>query len=822
MPTLSLEFMLDYRTSFIEALSRHYPIPTPWLSRYADVWDWYQLSQNTELEWDEALLDEHIDRWDWSRERSLSCNPALPWSARLIRKYVDLGKWDWMDLARQPKVFESAEMVELCLPHWSAADEPYSEFEHTPWGGDADQWAPSVVASSPGLRWDWFSAVEKFPWSAEFIEAHADELDWHRLSLNDGLRSNIDFIRRFEDRWDWAWTARVPWSLELLEAFEHRIVWKNLCMSDRIPWTEAWLDRFAEKLSWAKYEPRASERRVDGLLNHPGVRWTASLFIRHRPNIEAQFRRLAEHYWKATELTERYWTYHCDTSNWSLEFVELLLHLERTGEIDRPTIDWERLCQRASGIWTPEFVDAHRDRIDWIALASNPNFPWTERLDDLADQLPEWTWEVLLRNVNFVPTASMLLRYEDRWNWQALSLHTRASVETLVTVADRLYIDVLAHNQHLERRAVVELRDRWSPQQWQLHSQREFVSFADAEIELPWSWDILIQRAGAELCAQIDDATVQEFLTALVEDRQTPARNLELESAIARDLEQRDNYEVYADWLFERGDPHALLIRSMLEPSEPFDIDEFGVQKLEPVVRDPTTPASVYERFLEIDGRAVVWRRGFIRAAWGQGEDWRRIVGLRASRFLEALEFAPYVHPPLDDAALELLRPLDQLVKLSVHESRIFEPAALAHLPRLTDLDLSRSTLTALSPLAALQQLRSLNIWNTLVEDLGPIAELPNLRSLAIGQGPIHDLSPLRACRSLVALDIRFTPVSNLSPLHELTSLRRIFVDRGGSLDEDEIHALREASPALEFCEYEEFWRYRGRFGPFVRVSDVE
>src|SRR5688500_5107936 len=113
-----LELMLDYRRRFIGVLSRHYPIPTPWLRRYADVWDWYALSENTALAWDEALIDEHIDRL---RNDALSCNPALPWSANFIRRNVDLGRWGWMDLAEQPKIFESAEMLELCLPHWSAA-----------------------------------------------------------------------------------------------------------------------------------------------------------------------------------------------------------------------------------------------------------------------------------------------------------------------------------------------------------------------------------------------------------------------------------------------------------------------------------------------------------------------------------------------------------------------------------------------------------------------------------------------------------------------------------------------------------------------------
>ena len=760
MATLSLEFMLEYRTSFIDVLSQHYPIPTEWLSRYADVWDWARLSQNTALAWDEALLDEHVDQWSWPDDYCfLSSNTALPWSVNLIRKYVALDKLEWLDLAEQPKVFESAEMLELCLPHWNAAAAPpdqddgiasaYRLFQSMPWGADADQWAPSVVAASPGFRWDLFSAVENFPWSSEFIEAHADKLDWRRLSVNPGLPWSVDFIRKFEDRY----------------------IWDDLSGNEEIPWTEAGLDRFAEKVSWARpsFVWGKWDGKVQGLLNNPHIRWTPSLFARQRSNVEAQFRRLAEEE-RTAAVSARYWTYYCDTNNWTPDFVELMLEMERTGEIDRPTIDWEHLCQCASDIWTPDFIDAHRERLDWVALASNPSFPWTERIDDFADQLSKEAWKKLSENENFGPSPSTLTRYADRWDWALLS--------------------------------------------------QQQVSFADAETELPWDWEALIHNAAPELCAQIDDATVEDFLVALGKDRrQIPARNLELESVIARDLEQRDNYEVYADWLSERGDPHAHLIRSMFDPSEPFDVGEFGTREW-PSSRDPGTRARSYERFLEMDGRSVLWHRGFVRAAWQQSDDdWRRLVSLRAFRFIEVLQCGEIDGKPIDDIALELLRPLDCLTKLAIYNSQIQRPDALAHLGRLTDLHLSGARLTDLSPLAALQQLQCLRIRNTHVEDLSPIAELPNLRTLDVGQGPLHDISPLRACRSLVALDLCGTAVRELSPLHELTALRRIFVERA-TVDEVQIHALREALPALEFCNYAEFWPRVGRVGPFVRLSD--
>ena len=467
-----------------------------------------------------------------------------------------------------------------------------------------------------------------------------------------------------------------------------------------------------------------------------------------------------------------------------------MLAFERSGEIDRPTIDWARLCRHAPGLWTPEFLEAHRDRIDWRALSGN---------DD------------------FAPNTSTLLRHADRWNWPVLSKHARMSVETLLAVVDRLDMEWLANSKHLDRRIVVALREHWTSSAWEYLSSREFVSFFDAEIELPWWWDILILHAPAEQLAQIDQSLIQHFLEVVVKDRQPPARNFELEAVIASDLEQRDNYEVYADWLFERSDPHASLIRAMLETSEPFDIEEFGTTQDYPDA-DPPAHVSAYERFIEFDPRGVVWHRGFVRAMWGHVEGWERLVGLRAFRFLQALHL-DFRLRGVDDAALELLRPLDCLAKLSVLRNQIYKPTALAHLRALTLLRLDHSTLTDLSPLSGLPHLRSLTIRSTQVRDLGPLGEIPNLRRVDVGDGPLTDLSPLRACRSLVELDVSHTAVRDLSPLRQLGSLRRIFLEDTAA-SEAEIRALREHLPALRVCNREEWWAEVGEVGRFWSPSD--
>src|SRR5690606_33958801 len=92
------------------------------------------------------------------------------------------------------------------------------------------------------------------------------------------------------------------------------------------------------------------------------------------------------------------------------------------------------------------------------------------------------------------------------------------------------------------------------------------------------------------------------------------------------------------------------------------------------------------------------------------------------------------------------------------------------------------------------------------VTSLEGLQACTRLEWLHMGHNAITDLSPLSGCQQLVELDLRFTNVSNVKPLRGLESLRRIFV-QDTPVTEQEIAALAEALPDLEFCDYSEFWR---------------
>jgi len=46
----------------------------------------------------------------------ISCNPALPWPVKLIRKH--LGKWFWFDLSHNEGIPWSLEIINEFHDHW--------------------------------------------------------------------------------------------------------------------------------------------------------------------------------------------------------------------------------------------------------------------------------------------------------------------------------------------------------------------------------------------------------------------------------------------------------------------------------------------------------------------------------------------------------------------------------------------------------------------------------------------------------------------------------------------------------------------------------
>ena len=84
-----------------------------------------------------------------------------------------------------------------------------------------------------------------------------------------------------------------------------------------------------------------------------------------------------------------------------------------------------------------------------------------------------------------------------------------------------------------------------------------------------------------------------------------------------------------------------------------------------------------------------------------------------------------------------------------------------ADLLKVTDLDLSKTNISDLSPLAGMSGLTTLDLWGTRVSDLSPLAGLSGLTSLVLYNTRVSDLSPLAGLAKLKVLFLGGTAVSD-------------------------------------------------------------
>ena len=111
------------------------------------------------------------------------------------------------------------------------------------------------------------------------------------------------------------------------------------------------------------------------------------------------------------------------------------------------------------------------------------------------------------------------------------------------------------------------------------------------------------------------------------------------------------------------------------------------------------------------------------------------------------------------------------------------------YLRGVTELSLSGTRVTDLSPLRGLVNLEKLYLYDTPVRNLSPLAGLANLLELYLTLSSVSDVSALRTLTKLETLDLSDTSVSNISALSGLVNL--VVLDLGGTSVAD-ISAVRQ------------------------------
>ena len=440
-----LTWAADHRDDALRLLTVHGRLDPETIAAYADRWNWFSLSTNQKLGWDETLIDRFLNRWDFA---PLSDNPALPWSTGLLERY--LTRWDWARLSRNRQIEWTAELL-------------------AKYGDRLDFKALTRYARVPFTlelirkfedRWDWGSDTAaindsnlnnaRFPYTAEVLRTFADRFDWSNLSAprdhqrfvitpelleehlarwnfkalsaNPLLPWTEALIARYETRWDWAVLSqganRFRWPQTVIERFSRRFDFRAASVGagswgyDNIDWSQGLLARFADRWDFAElsrcariaFDVELLERYADrwnwsGLSRNPAVPWTAELVARFAPKIDfAALSANPRPFW-TVELLDRY-------------AKKLRWNPSNSGSLrSNPGLPWSiELYERYSEKWGREFVPQTPEKKP-VPFAAELLTKTNSR--GVAKELSSWEglpW-----------SRSLLEKHEDDWDWGALA-----------------------------------------------------------------------------------------------------------------------------------------------------------------------------------------------------------------------------------------------------------------------------------------------------------------------------------------------------------------------------------------------------------------
>jgi hypothetical protein len=146
-----INFLLDHPEFSVNIISQYYPFTREELIKYSEKLDWFWVSINEAIVWNEKLFKEFSDLISLS---ALSNNKTFPWTEKFIDEhYVDL--FYYLDIN--------------------------------------------------GIGKTTFSQNTSLPWSEQLIEKYEEHWNWSELSSNEGIPFTIELIKKYKDSWDKEW-----------------------------------------------------------------------------------------------------------------------------------------------------------------------------------------------------------------------------------------------------------------------------------------------------------------------------------------------------------------------------------------------------------------------------------------------------------------------------------------------------------------------------------------------------------------------------------------------------------------------------------------
>ena len=171
--------------------------------------------------------------WDWNH---LSENENIEFYAEFIEK-TKIKSWNWKAVSRHKTFLPNVEILTLT-----------KDFD---------------------LDWEYLSKHSALDPTKELLAKFENELHWQSITENPKINfSDIDFIQRFADKWNWRFiceTGNLPLSKEILTQFRQYLEWNLISSNTNINFTKDIIQEFKQHWNWAKLK---ENKRVEELLGN--------------------------------------------------------------------------------------------------------------------------------------------------------------------------------------------------------------------------------------------------------------------------------------------------------------------------------------------------------------------------------------------------------------------------------------------------------------------------------------------------------------------------------------------------------------------------
>lgn len=230
------------------------------LSTKDKKWDWKILSENENVEIsDELILKLKYKQWNWealSKRKNIKLtNDTL---LQLLQK-----DWDWNYLSENENLEFNAEFIRKTKTktwNWKAVSRHKT-------------FLPTIdiltLTKDFDLDWKYLSEHSNLRPTKELLAKFENKWHWESITENPHINfSNIDFIQRFADKWDWYFICKsgnLPLTKKILAQFKEHLEWDLISSNTNIDFTKEVIQEFKQFWNWTALK---ENKRVEEILGN--------------------------------------------------------------------------------------------------------------------------------------------------------------------------------------------------------------------------------------------------------------------------------------------------------------------------------------------------------------------------------------------------------------------------------------------------------------------------------------------------------------------------------------------------------------------------